>query len=80
MRFFTWEAACGRILTTNQLQKRSLALANRCYRCLQCKESVDHLLLPCAKTRLLRELLFSLLGTTWVISGSLKDTLELGQL
>ncbi|KAJ9707665.1 hypothetical protein PVL29_002622 [Vitis rotundifolia] len=36
---------------------------------------VDHLLLHCVKTRVLWNLLFSLFGVAWVLSGSVKETL-----
>ena len=75
-------------MTLDQLKKRGIALANRCYLCLECAESVNHLLLHCAKTRLLWEFFFffdqqgccgsyyflclALLGA---ILGSMKETL-----
>ena len=34
----------SRLLNLDQLQKRGMALANRCLLCLECGESVDHLL------------------------------------
>ena len=73
--FFTWEVAWGRILTLDQVYKRGVALANKCYLCLECKKTVDHLLLHCAKTRMLWELFFSLFGTTWVSPDSVRGTL-----
>ena len=50
-------------------------MANRCFLCLSEAETVDHLLLHCVKTRALGNLLFSLFGVAWVLSGSVKDTL-----
>ena len=48
--FFTWEAARGRILTRDKLQRRGIFLVNRCFLCQKAEESVDHLLLHCSKT------------------------------
>ena len=50
-------------------------MINRCFLCLSEVETVDHLLLHCVKTRALWNLLFSLFGVAWVLSGSVKETL-----
>ena len=50
-------------------------MANRCFLCLSEAKTVDHLLLHCVKTRALWNLLFSLFGVAWVLSGSVKETL-----
>ena len=52
-----------------------MTLTNRCYLCMEDEESMDHLLLHCARTRILWELLFSLFSTTWVTPRTVKDTL-----
>ncbi|RVX18011.1 putative serine/threonine protein kinase IREH1 [Vitis vinifera] len=39
--FFVWEALWGRVLTLDRLQKRGWALANRCFLCQKCGESID---------------------------------------
>ena len=49
--FFTWEATWGKILMLDQLKRRGLTFANRCFLCKRWGETVDHLLLHCAKTR-----------------------------
>ena len=36
---------------------------------------MDHLFLHCGKTRVLWELLFSLFGVNWTMSGSVRDML-----
>ncbi|WJZ92487.1 hypothetical protein VitviT2T_011477 [Vitis vinifera] len=73
--FFAWEASWGKILTLDQLQRRGYSLANRCFLCLAEAETVDHLLLHCVMTRTLWNLLFSLFGVEWVLSGTVKETL-----
>ena len=73
--FFAWEASWGRVLTLDCLQKRDWALANRCFLCQKCGESIDHLLLHCERTRKLWTLLFSFFGVSWVFSLLVKETL-----
>ena len=48
--FFTWEATWGKILMLDQLKRRGLTFTNRCFLCQEWEETVDHLLLHCAKT------------------------------
>ena len=50
-------------------------MANRCFLYLSEAEMVDHLLRHCIKTRALWNLLFSLFGVAWVLSGTVKETL-----
>ena len=59
----------------DQLQRRRYFLENRCFFCLSEVETVDHLFLHCAKTRVLWNLLFSLFGVSWILSCSVKETL-----
>ena len=73
--FFGWEATWGKALTLDQLQKRGWPLANRCYLCQRHEESIDHILLHCAKARTLWALLCSLFGVQWVLPATVKATL-----
>ena len=45
--FFAWEAAWGKVLTLDLVQKRGWSLENRCFMCLENEETIDHLLLHC---------------------------------
>ena len=56
----------GKILAPDQLQKRGIVLAIRCYLCQEREEIVDYLLLHCAKARMSWDLLFSLLEVVWM--------------
>ena len=73
--FFAWEASWGKVLILDQLQKMGHSLANRCFLCLSEVETVDHLLLHCAKTRVLWNLLFFLFDVAWILSCLMKETL-----
>ena len=73
--FFGWEATWGKTLTLDQIQKRGWLLGNRCYLCQMHEESIDHILLHCAKTRTLWELFFTLFGVQWVLPASFRATL-----
>ncbi|RVW76760.1 hypothetical protein CK203_050518 [Vitis vinifera] len=73
--FFGWEATWGKALTLDQLQKRGWPLANKCYLFQMHEESIDHILLHCAKTRTLWALFFTLFGVQWVLPASVKMTL-----
>ena len=75
LSFFAWEASWGRVLTLDRLQKRGWALANRCFLCHTCEESIDHLLIHCEKTREVWMLLLSFFGVSWVFPLSVKETL-----
>ena len=59
MCFFAWEAAWGKASTLDQIQKRGRPLANRCFLCKGKEETIDHLLLHCCVTRVLRDIIFS---------------------
>ena len=60
--FFAWEATWAKILTLDQLKKRGWRIPNRCYWCKEEKETSDHILIHCSKTRLLWQLIFAPFG------------------
>ena len=55
--------------------KKWWALTNRCFLCHEKEETIDHHLLHYTKTRVLWELFFSLVGVSWVLPSSVRETL-----
>ena len=45
--FYAWEASWGKVFTLDQLKRRGVTLANRCFLCEEEEEekSIDHLLI-----------------------------------
>lgn len=68
--FFAREAVKERILTMDNLMKRDVIMANRCFLSKNCSETCNHLLLWCPVTYKLWSLVFGLLGISWAIDGS----------
>ena len=67
--FFAWEAAYGKVLTLDKLQRRGWQLPNRCYLC------GHHILLHCPVVNHFWDLFFSLVGLYWVFPKTIKDAL-----
>ena len=68
--FFTWTAALGKILTTDNLRKRRIIILDWCCMCKKAGETVDHLLLHCETARSLWCEIFSRVGLSWVMLAS----------
>ena len=73
--FFAWEAAWGKILTLDRLQKRGWQLPNRCFLCGCEENNVNHILFHSIMVRALWEIVFALVGVHWVFSKSVKEAL-----
>ena len=74
--FFSWTAALGKILITNNLQRRYFVVLEWCYMCKRCGESVDHLLLHCPIAYEMWSVVFCLFGICWVIPQRVVDLLD----
>ena len=72
---FAWEASWGRVLTLDNLERKSRALANRCFLCGEGEETIDHLLIHGSKTSFLWGLLLAIFGVNWVFPLSVSETL-----
>ena len=75
MGIFSWEAARGKILTLDNLKRRGVAFANRCFMCEEEEETVDHLLIHCKSAKMLWDLFLTMVGISWVFPHSVLHTL-----
>ena len=73
---FSWTAAWGNILTSDNLRKRGLPVVSRCYLCMQAAESVDHLLLHCDWAWHMWTTVFRLFEVQWVMPRTVSDLLS----
>ena len=65
--FFFWSDSLGKILTTDNPQKRWIIVLDRCYMRKRCGELVDHLLLHCLIAYELWSPMLCLFGIHWVM-------------
>ena len=72
---FTWEATWGKVLMLDNLKRRGMAFANRCFLCEEDEETINHLLIHCRSAKMLWELLLSIGGISWVFPSSVLHTL-----
>ena len=57
---FAWEAAWGKVLTLDQLKRRGMTFANRCFMCEEEEETIDHLLIHYKSTKMSWDLFLSI--------------------
>ena len=72
---FAWEAAWGKVLTLDQLKRRGMTFANRCFMCEEEEETIDHLLIHCKIAKMLWDLFLLIVGISWVFPHSVLHTL-----
>ena len=72
---FAWEAAWGKVLTLDQLKRRGMTFANRCFMCEEEEETIDRLLIHCKFAKMLWDLFLSIVGISWVFPQLVLHTL-----
>ena len=77
--FFAWFASLCKILTIDNLRKRSMLVLDWCYMCKRCGEFMDHLLLHCPIAWELWSLVFYLFGIHWVMPHTVLELFEAWQ-
>jgi mannosylglycoprotein endo-beta-mannosidase len=73
--FFVWEAMHGKILTSDNLRRRGICIADWCYLCRGDGESVDHVLLHCSLARGLWNHILLIANFHWVMPEKVVDVL-----
>ena len=73
--FFTWEAAWGKVLTLNRLQKKGWQLPNCCFLCGCEEEIINHILIHYTVARVLWDIVLGLFGAQWVFLETVKEVL-----
>ena len=76
--YFVWDAAIGKILTTNSLHKRGFVIVDWCCLCKSDGESVSHLLLHFPTVSEMWAFLFCIVGLAWLCQVQLKLCWSLG--
>jgi exonuclease III len=71
--FFGWNAVLGKILTHDNLRKRSIVIVEWCCMCKKNGESVDHLLIHCEVATRIWHYMFTLFGIEWVMPQKVLD-------
>ena len=77
--FFSWSASLVKILTTNNLHRRTIIVLDWCYMCKRWGELVDHLLLHCPIAYELWSFVFCLFGLHWVMPLKVVELFEFWQ-
>ena len=63
------------MLTLDQLKRRGIPLANKCFLCEHVEETIDHLLIHCSRAKMLWDLLLSIIDSNWVFPLTVRQSL-----
>ena len=63
------------MLTLDQLKRRGIPLANKCFLCEHVEETIDHLLVHCSRAKMLWDLLLSIIDSNWVFPLTVRQSL-----
>ena len=55
------------MLTLDQLKRRGIPLANKCFLCEDDEETIDHLLIHCSRAKMLWDPFLAIIDSNWVI-------------
>ena len=75
MGIFFLRSSLGQILTLDNLKRRGVAFANRCFMCEEDEEIINHLLIHCKSAKMLWDLFLTMVGISWVFPHSVLHTL-----
>ena len=64
--FFAWEATWDKALMLDQLKRRGMTFANKCFLCEEDEETIDHLLIHCKRAKTLWNLFLLIVGASRV--------------
>ena len=63
------------MLTLDQIKRRGIPLANRCFLCEDDEETIDHLLSHCSRAKMLWDLLLFIVDSNWVFPLTVSQSL-----
>ena len=73
--FFAWEAAWGKVLTLDRLQRRGWQFPNCCFLYGCEEETINHILIHCTIVRVLWDIILGLFGAQWAFLEFVKEVL-----
>jgi hypothetical protein len=77
--FFVWVASLGKILTADNLRTWNIILVSWCCLCKADGETVDHLLLHCAFSKEVWDMVFVMFGVSWTMPRTVRGLLACWQ-
>ncbi|RVX17177.1 hypothetical protein CK203_003109 [Vitis vinifera] len=76
LAFFAWEAAWGKVLTLDRLQRRGWQFPNCCFLCGCEEETINHILIHCTVVKVFWDIILRLFGVQWAFPESIKEVLS----
>ena len=72
---FVWEAPWGKVLTLDQLKRKGIPLANKCFFCEEDEETIDHLLIHCSRAKMFVGSFLAIVDSNWVFPQMVRQSL-----
>ena len=63
------------MLTLDQLKRKGISLANRCFLCEEDEETIEHLLIHCSRAKMLWNLFLAIVDSNWVFPLMVRQSL-----